>query len=47
MPKIPDKISIKIKFCTVTLEHVRDEQKKGPINRALGTSKNYNAEHEV
>ena len=28
MPKNPDKISIKMKFCTVTLEHVRNEQKK-------------------
>ena len=30
MPKTPDKISIKMKFCTVTLEHVRNEQKKVP-----------------
>ena len=30
MPKTPDKISIKMTFCTVTLEHVRNEQKKGP-----------------
>ena len=28
MPKTPHKISIEIKFCTVTLEHVRNEQKK-------------------
>ena len=30
MPKTPDKISIKMKFGTVTLEHVRSEQKKSP-----------------
>ena len=42
MPKTPDKISIKMKFCAVTLEHVRNEQKKSPINRALGTFKVHN-----
>ena len=42
MPKTPDKISIKMKFCAVTLEHVRNEQKKSPINRALGTFKIHN-----
>ena len=30
MPKTPNKISIKMKFCTVTLEHARNEQKKAP-----------------
>ena len=37
MPKTPDKISIKMKFGTVTLEHVRSEQKKAP---SLGNIQN-------
>ena len=47
MPKTLAKISIKMKFCTVILEHVRNEHKKSPINRALGKSKIHNGGYEV
>ena len=47
MPKTLVKISIKMKFCTVILEHVRNEHKKNPINRALGKSKIHNGGYEA
>ena len=46
MSKTPDKISIKMKFCTVAHEHVMNEQ-KSRINRALGLSKTHNDGHEA